>query len=507
MDILTAGGGRTVAADPLVRWTAVLGPERGCRTLWEGLVPALTEALGGPPETPGLPVLRDLGALPEGTERIWALHAGREVLALTAEEPKPLLLAFDLGTTTLAGFLLDGITGETLAVGSAQNPQAAYGADVIARIDAAAREGVEPLRAAVRQGMLQVAEDMAARTGRALGDVVLTVLAGNTCMHHLALGIPPAALGAAPYVPVARAGMLLPAEETGLPVHPAGKLAMLPDLAGFVGADTAACLLAAEFDRREELTLLLDIGTNGEMVLGDRHRRIACSTAAGPAFEGAKLRCGMRGTAGAIDHVRLAEGRLSVHVVGEGRARGICGSGLLDAAAALLESGLMDESGALLEPEELEDAALADRLTEIDGMPAVVLAPAEDSVDGSPVVLTQMDIRELQLAKAAVAAGIRLMAEDFGAALEDIGTVLIAGAFGNFMDPESALRIGLLPRELAGKLHMIGNAAGAGACLAARNGGELARCEALADGTDYLELAVHRGFSDLYLEEMSFPEQ
>lgn len=280
---------------------------------------------------------------------------------------------------------------------------------------------------------------------------------------------------------------------------------MLPNLAGFVGADTAACLLAGDFVRREELTLLLDIGTNGELVLGNRERRITCSTAAGPAFEGAKIRCGMRGAEGAIDHVHLEDGRLVCHVIGEGAARGICGSGLLDAVAALLDGGVLDESGCLLEPEELSDSRLAACLTEVDGASAVLLAPAPEP-GGEPVVLTQKDIRELQLAKGAIAAGIHLLAQAYGAELEDIQTVLIAGAFGNFMRPESACRIGLIPPQLLGKIRPVGNAAGEGACLAALSWAEYARCASLASGTEYLELAQHPGFSTCYMEEMAFPE-
>ena len=252
-------------------------------------------------------------------------------------------------------------------------------------------------------------------------------------------------------------------------------------------------------------TLLLDIGTNGELVLGNRERRITCSTAAGPAFEGAKIRCGMRGAEGAIDHVHLEDGRLVCHVIGEGAARGICGSGLLDAVAALLDGGVLDESGCLLEPEELSDPRLAACLTEVDGASAVLLAPAPEP-GGEPVVLTQKDIRELQLAKGAIAAGIHLLAQAYGAELEDIQTVLIAGAFGNFMRPESACRIGLIPPQLLGKIRPVGNAAGEGACLAALSWAEYARCASLASGTEYLELAQHPGFSTCYMEEMAFPE-
>ncbi|MBT9684301.1 ASKHA domain-containing protein [Pseudoflavonifractor sp. MCC625] len=507
LHILTDGAGRRIAADPLVRWYPVsLADCRRSRSLWEGFSQALHTAFGIAPAVPSPAVLGELARyLAEETTQVWALLSGETLLALRADPPAPLLLAFDLGTTTLAGYLLDGVTGETLAVGSDRNPQASFGADVIARIDAARELGPAPLREALLQTLSRMTAEMAARAGRPAEEIVLTVLAGNTCMHHLALGLSPASLGLAPYLPVLREPLLLPAAGWNLPVHPAGQVAMLPNLAGFVGADTVACLLAGDFVRREELTLLLDIGTNGELVLGNRERRITCSTAAGPAFEGAKIRCGMRGAEGAIDHVHLEDGRLVCHVIGEGAARGICGSGLLDAVAALLDGGVLDESGCLLEPEELSDPRLAACLTEVDGASAVLLAPAPEP-DGEPVVLTQKDIRELQLAKGAIAAGIHLLAQAYGAELEDIQTVLIAGAFGNFMRPESACRIGLIPPQLLGKIRPVGNAAGEGACLAALSWAEYARCASLASGTEYLELAQHPGFSTCYMEEMAFPE-
>lgn len=507
LHILTDGAGRRIAADPLVRWYQVsLADCRRSRSLWEGFSQALHTAFGITPAVPSPAVLGELARyLAEETTQVWALLSGETLLALRADPPAPLLLAFDLGTTTLAGYLLDGVTGETLAVGSDRNPQASFGADVIARIDAARELGPAPLREALLQTLSRMTAEMAARAGRPAEEIVLTVLAGNTCMHHLALGLSPASLGLAPYLPVLREPLLLPAAGWNLPVHPAGQVAMLPNLAGFVGADTAACLLAGDFVRREELTLLLDIGTNGELVLGNRERRITCSTAAGPAFEGAKIRCGMRGAEGAIDHVHLEDGRLVSHVIGEGAARGICGSGLLDAVAALLDGGVLDESGCLLEPEELSDPRLAACLTEVDGASAVLLAPAPEP-GGEPVVLTQKDIRELQLAKGAIAAGIHLLAQAYGAELEDIQTVLIAGAFGNFMRPESACRIGLIPPQLLEKIRPVGNAAGEGTCLAALSWAEYARCASLASGTEYLELAQHPGFSTCYMEEMAFPE-
>ena len=277
-------------------------------------------------------------------------------------------------------------------------------------------------------------------------------------------------------MPGVREALELPG-ETLLPIH--GTLRTLPNIAGFGGGDTVGCLVATRFDRLEELSLLIDIGTNGEMVLGDRRRRIACSTAAGPAFEGAKISCGMRGVAGAVDHVTWRDGGMSWHVIGEGPAEGLCGSGLLDLTAALLEEGVIDETG------RLEGGAYR-------------LCPG--------VTLTQKDVREVQLAKGAIRAGIELLAEALGADVEDIRTVYLAGAFGNYLTPASACRVGMIPPVLEGRVVPIGNAAGEGAKLCALSREEFAYSQRLAAATELLELAALPAFQDRFIGALGFSE-
>ena len=238
-------------------------------------------------------------------------------------------------------------------------------------------------------------------------------------------------------------------------------------------------MVATRFDRLEELSLLIDIGTNGEMVLGNRHRRIACSTAAGPAFEGAKISCGMAGATGAVDHVTLDAGQLSYHVIGEGHPLGLCGSGLLDLVAALLDAGEIAPSGRM----RAREFTLCEHVT-----------------------LTRKDVRELQLAKAAIQAGIALMAQQLGVEIRDIRRVLLAGAFGSFLNPRSACRIGMIPPELSGKIRAIGNAAGEGARLCALSREEFARSRRLAEQTEFLELASLPQFQQRYLQALNFPE-
>ena len=387
------------------------------------------------------------------------------------------VMALDIGTTTLAAYLMDGRTGALLANASALNPQTQYGADVISRIQQAIEGGGGPLRDCVREALASLTDRMAEQVGISPHEITAAAVAGNTAMHHLLLGIDPSPLVTPPYMPGVFEAMEVEAEKL-LPVS--GKVRLLPNIAGFVGGDTVACMTAVRFDELEELTLLLDIGTNGEMVLGNRERRIACSTAAGPAFEGAKISCGMRGAEGAVDHVTLENGEITYHVIGGGKAAGLCGSGLLDLVAVLLETGRMDESGLL------EDGSFR--------------------LGGTGLVLTQKDVREVQLAKAAIRAGVELLAQKLGRSVEDIRRVYLAGAFGNYLNPASACRIGMLPPCLEERIVPIGNAAGEGAKLCALSREAYAYSQALAKGTEFLELASLPQFQDRYVDALLFSE-
>ena len=267
-----------------------------------------------------------------------------------------------------------------------------------------------------------------------------------------------------------------------LPINPEGTVRILPNIAGFVGADTVGCLLATRLDTLNDLTLMIDIGTNGEMVLGNKSRRIACSTAAGPAFEGAKIECGMRGAPGAIDHVKVSNGTLSYHVIGDVAATGLCGSGLLDLIAGLLETEAISESG---------------RMETGDIFP----------IAGTKVYLSQKDVREVQLAKAAIRAGIELMCQAMGVKVEEIRQVLLAGAFGNYLDPQSACAIGMIPPVLRDRICPIGNAAGEGARLAALSAEEYEYSKVLAAEAEFLELASMPAFNDCYVDCLCFEEE
>ena len=430
-------------------------------------------------------------ALPSAREsRILTTGAGPANEAAPAEGAFFAVAAFDVGTTSVVGYLLDGRTGRQLAVDSRLNPQTQFGADVVARGSYAMEHGVDALRDVIRQALEEMLGNLAAKASLDRREIRRVSIVGNTCMHHLFLSYSPGPLMVAPYMPEHRAAEVRPAAQLGLTIAPDGEVWILPCIAGFVGADTVGCLLASDWSRREPLTLMIDIGTNGEMVLGNRHRSITCSTAAGPAFEGAKIRCGMRGADGAIDHVFLQEdGSIGFSVVGGGKAEGLCGSGLLDAVAVLLDQGILTYSGRM-KSAGFPQAGL------VDNQPAYFFT--------GNVFLTQADIREVQLAKGAIAAGIQLLCTHLGVSIDDIDQVLIAGAFGNYMSPDSACRIGLLPQALRPKIQMIGNAAGEGAKLAVLHPEQYALATTLSNEVTFLELANDPSFQDIFVDSLFF---
>ncbi|MDY4970871.1 MAG: ASKHA domain-containing protein [Lachnospiraceae bacterium] len=437
---------------------------------------------------------------------------GNEILDLRAADDPFYVMAFDIGTTTIVGYLLNAVTGEELAVSSMLNPQSEHGADVIERSNYVISNGVEELGALVHEALNELIGQAVKKAGVSREQIYMISVVGNTCMHHLFAGVSPEALVHAPYNPTVSEGLMLKASDLEIGIFPEGKVMLLPNIAGFVGADTVGVLLATEFDELEELSLAIDIGTNGEMVMGNKDRRVACSTAAGPAFEGAKIACGMRGAKGAIDHAGWKDGQFVFSVIGGGKPVGICGSGLMDIITFMLEKGLMDEMGRMLDADEYETEeaeSCADRIIRIgeNNMKAFLLADENESGNGRPVYLSQKDIREVQLAKSAMAAGITLMADTLGVEIGDIKKVMIAGAFGNYMEPHSACGIGMIPGELEERIVPVGNAAGEGAKIAALNYEEYKRCEKIAAGCEFLELATHPDFQDTFVDLMEFPEQ
>lgn len=413
------------------------------------------------------------------------------------------MAAFDIGTTTIAAYLLDGQTGEELCTASSLNPQAAYGADVISRANYVLEHGHQELSDCIHQAADKLIGQLAETAGIQREEIYLLSFVGNTCMHHIFFQYPMESLVRAPYVPSQKGLLRKKALDFGLHIHPQGELVFLPVIAGFVGADTMGCILSLRPDLQEDISLMLDIGTNGELVLGNKDKLVCCSTAAGPAFEGAKIHCGMRGAQGAIDHMTFDESGFHFTVIGQDKPKGICGSGLIDTIACLRRAGLIDETGRLLDRKEAGELNpdFIPHMTEWNHMPAFLYDPACPEV-----FLTQKDVREVQLAKGAIAAGILLLEKHLGISHEDIRKVYIAGAFGNYMDPESACIIGLLPYPLRNRVVPVGNAAGEGAKIALLNQEELIKTTQLMDQVDFLELAALPEFQDCFVDELEFPE-
>ena len=494
--ILTDGFNREVVFAPGVRMEKVVlekAKPGEKRSDWQRLLDALAETDSGvEPERmeADLKLAGELYGMRRDSDDWYVIYSGRRIMELRKEVGRRCLVAFDIGTTTIAGYLLDGEDGRTLAVESRMNPQAQYGADVIMRANYALEHGTDVLSQCIREAVNEMLGVLAGAAGISRDDIFQVCIVGNTCMHHLFLGISPASLVHAPYTPAVSERLVLNAGDYGLDVQRKAELIMLPDIAGYVGADTCGCLLTLRQDLKDEISLMIDIGTNGEMVLGNKERLVTCSTAAGPAFEGAKIECGMRGAAGAVDHVKFEDGKWSYTTVGDKPAVGLCGSGLIDLVAGLLDAGMLDENGVLSSGQE---------------KPGVfVLVPKEQAGPEKGVYITQKDIGEVQLAKAAIAAGIQMLEKQLGIMEDQIDSVYIAGAFGNYMDPVSAGRIGLFPETLVRKVKPVGNAAGEGAKIALVNEREMLEMDELVRKIDFVELAASADFQDYFIDELGF---
>lgn len=416
-------------------------------------------------------------------------------------------LAVDLGTTTIAGALLDLRDGAERGVASRVNPQTAHGDDVISRISHACTgaAALAELQDAALEAVREIIRELCANAGVAPESIHTAAFSGNTTMEHLICGINPAALGMVPFVPVFGGGVTVAAREWGLPLHREAKARVFPVIGGFVGGDTVAGLLATRLAERPGTTLFIDVGTNGEIVLCHNGELLAASTAAGPAFEGARISCGMRAAAGAIEKVVIGDD-LHLGVIGGGEPAGLCGSGLIDLCGQLLKAGLLGPDGRMPAPDTLPPGtppALAGRFTVSEsGEPCLVLHR-----DGArDVTLTGRDVRELQLAAGAIRAGFTLLLRQAGLTPDQVDSVLLAGGFGSFIRRDNAQRIGLLPAEIPhDRIHYVGNTSLAGAKWAVlsrdawRHAGELAR------RVRHVELSNDPDFAMEFAMAMWFP--
>ncbi len=464
-----------------------------------------------PREIP-LHLLRQLPAAIRAPQGMTLVLAGRKVIAIEPGDTtaRQYGVAFDVGSTSVVGFLIDLGSGNEVAVASAVNRQAVYGDDIIGRLSRAQRnpEGLATLNEMVRGQLDGLLSQLAAEAGIALGDIYEVTVVGNMAMHHFLLELDSTYLGLAPYAPVVRNALSLRAGELGLALGPDVPVFVLPNIAGFVGSDTVAVMLATEIARSEGFRLVIDVGTNGEMVLANRKRILACSAPAGPALEGARIKMGMRAAPGAIDHVRIAS-EVRCSVIGGGAPQGICGSALIDIVAQLLEAGLLNDAGAFVRHADLPaatPATLRERLIEAPKRRDTyfVLVRAGEAGAAQDIVFTQQDVRECQLAKGAIRAGAEVLLAELGLGAGDLEEVLLAGAFGNFLDPENALRAGLTPQVPLERIHAVGNAAGVGAKLALVSVIERRRAERLADRAEHIQLGGLDAFQKAFTHAMQF---
>jgi uncharacterized 2Fe-2S/4Fe-4S cluster protein (DUF4445 family) len=421
-------------------------------------------------------------------------------------------VAFDLGTTTVVATLLDLATGTPLAVASMLNKQQPFGADVITRISAIMMEpaALATLAGLGRETLAELTADVCEQAGVDAADVCEVALAGNATMTHIALGIDPEPLGVAPFIMAAREyPEVLAATDLGLPVHPRARAFLFPAFGAYVGGDITAGLLASGMDRDARTRLFVDIGTNCEIVLGNRDWLLATAAPAGPAFEGAAIRCGMRAADGAIEVVSMTPAGVELRVIGDAEPAGLCGSGLVDAVASLVGVGLLDRSGRFVPEEQAPGIApgLADRLTTLGAERVFVLHWLGEPGDvARSIYLSQRDVRELQFAKAAIATGWNILLAEAGLAPRDIQQVLLAGSFGSYLSPANAIKLGLVPRMPAARVVSAGNVAGEGAKMALLSVRERAGALALQEEVRYVELSDRSDFNDAFVDQLQFPE-
>jgi uncharacterized 2Fe-2S/4Fe-4S cluster protein (DUF4445 family) len=419
-------------------------------------------------------------------------------------------IAFDLGTTTVVATLLDLSTGTPLAVASMLSKQQPFGADVITRISSVMMDpaALGRLTGLAHETLNELAADVCAQAGVDPADVLEVAMAGNATMTHLALGIDPEPLGVAPFIMSTRLFPEVLAADIGVAVHPRARAVVFPSFGAYVGGDITAGLLAAGMDRDARTRLFIDIGTNCEIVLGNREWLVGTAAPAGPAFEGAAIRCGMRAADGAIEVISMSPGGLELKVIGDAPPAGLCGSGLVDAVAELIRLGLLDRSGRLIPEQDAAAIApgLAPRLTQLGAERVFVLHWLGEPGDAAhSIYLSQRDVRELQFAKAAIATGWNILLEEAGLAPRDIQQVLLAGSFGSYLSPGNAIRLGLVPRLPVARVVSAGNVAGEGAKMALLSMRERAGALALLEEVRYVELSDRADFNDRFVEQLQFP--
>ncbi len=421
-------------------------------------------------------------------------------------------LAVDIGTTTVAGYLCNLATGKVLATEAMMNPQVSYGEDVMSRISYAvkSKDYLKKLNQVIITGLKQIASKTAAKAGIKRSDIIDMTVVGNTCMHHLFLSLDPVQLGRSPFVPVIHHSVDIKARDLGLKIAPGAYVHVLPNEAGFVGADNVGVLIAEEPYNQDEMVLIIDIGTNGELILGNRQKLLSTSCATGPAFEGAEIRHGMRAAPGAIEKINIDRNNKEVRfkVIGNDSwntevknigARGICGSGIFDIAAQMFLAGIIDKGGRFNKKLDTPRYRIKNKEQEF------VIAWSKETAINHDIVICQKDIRAIQLAKGALYSGARILMKKLG--ISKIDKVILAGAFGSYIDKLSAATIGLFPDCDLERVYAVGNAAGDGARIALLDMDKRKEADIHARQVEYIELTVAPGFNQEFTRALFFPHQ
>jgi uncharacterized 2Fe-2S/4Fe-4S cluster protein (DUF4445 family) len=475
--------------------------------LARGVIKKLRTQHGLPDITidPGVIQCLEKGPLKRSGNVVAFVWMDKEVVALhPGESAMSLGLALDIGTTTVALYLCDLATGDIIAGGSITNPQVLFGTDVMSRIEYSAAhpiEGVRRMRGELIKAVNALIDEMAAQNGCSPGQIVDMTVVGNTVMHHIFLGMAPDSLGLWPFEPAIKGSVSIKARELDMLINPSSYVHVLPVEAGFVGADNVGVLISEEPYNKKDLSLTIDIGTNGEVVLGNRDALLSCSCATGPALEGAQISCGMRAAQGAIEKVRIHPGTLEVDYVVIGNEflpSGVCGSGIIDTVAHLFKTGVIKANGSF------QKTMKTPRLRKgRSGAMEFVLVWRHESATGSDIVFTQKDIRQVQLAKAALYSGCRVLMNRLKTSA--VHRIIISGAFGMHIDKESALTIGLFPWCKPENITMVGNAAGRGAYLALINREKREEADRVAHIATHVELAMEEDFQREFINALAMP--
>jgi uncharacterized 2Fe-2S/4Fe-4S cluster protein (DUF4445 family) len=457
------------------------------------------ETLGITSPMIGFPVLEDLSDQLRALGWISRLALrGNEVVAVLPPDKHLIGLAVDIGTTKLAAYLVDLSSGKTLAKTGEMNPQISYGEDVVSRIayTNAHEDGREVLQDKVVSTINTMLDELCDEVQISREQIVDAVVVGNTAMHHLFTGLPVRQLGEAPFVPEISDSLDIPSQSIGLALSAGAYVHLPPIIAGYVGPDQVAMLLATKAVEREKTVIALDIGTNTEISLITGNRVLCCSCASGPAFEGAHIHDGMRAAPGAIERLQIQGQEVRVYTVAGQPPVGICGSGILDAISQMLNEGLIDIRGMLKEDHPL--------IQRVDGELVFLLVPASDSGNDRDVIITRKDVNEIQLAKGAIRAGIEVLLKEAKLSHGEIEEIIVAGAFGTYLDIRSAIGIGMFPHLPHDRFRQVGNAAGMGAKQMLISSERRQAAEEIARKVEYLELTTHPDFTDEFMKAMNF---